>query len=102
MWFGIWLKPILHTKTLLSNENNNYNLGFKLHSFKILCVVEDDKTYSRLVIQKSNIDCHSEIKIHLFNIRAEGNLTNFFCDTGVAAGFQLPCDVLAPRLGGQS
>lgn len=33
-----------------------------------ILLVEDDKIYLRLVIQKSNVDCHSEIKTHLFNV----------------------------------
>lgn len=52
MWFGIWLKAILHTQKVFSNENSNYSLGLKLFSFKLLLVAEDDKTYSCLVIQE--------------------------------------------------
>lgn len=36
-----------------------------------------------------------------FNVRAEGNPTNFFCDTESQLDSRYPLDVLAPRLEGR-
>lgn len=52
MWFGICLKPILHTKTLPFSENIKYILGFKLLAFKIYAWWKMIKSYAILGIQK--------------------------------------------------